>query len=378
MMTPHPARLAPPLLLLSLICGCSDEASDTTPTCGDPNVVCTIMGTGEWGFAGEGAPPQDVSLYWPIDLAFDAANRLLVLDWNNFRVRRLDHDGIVRTILGTGVESDAIVNGTPALETALHHAFSMGLDNAGNLYLAGNHAPVVIRMGTDDLVWTVAGTANVGYEGDEGPAVDASLNTPCGVAVATGGFPVYVADTANHCIRSIDAQGVIHTVAGDGQSGANGDGGPAVQARLSMPNRVRFDDATGDLYIADVGNHRIRRIDASGIITTVAGGDSAGYTGDGGPAVGAKLDSPFDARIGPDGALYIADSNNHRIRRVNSAGVISTVVGSGFEGTRLDALDSGPPGSINLRDPSAIAFDSEGNLWIADMNNSVVRRVRLQ
>jgi DNA-binding beta-propeller fold protein YncE len=340
-------------------------------------MVCTIMGTGELGYGGEGALPEDVTLYWPIDLAFDLESRLLVLDWNNFRVRRLDHDGFVRTILGTGFESKAIVNGTPALQTALHHSFSMGFDGAGSLYVAGNHVPVVIRMGTDELVWTVAGTISPGYAGDGGAAIDAQLNTPCGVAVAAGGHPLYVADTANHCIRAIDAQGVITTIAGDGQAGSTGDGGPAMQARLSSPTRVRFDDTTGDLYVADVGNHKIRRIAASGIIMTVAGGDTAGYSGDGGPAVGAMLDSALDARIGPDGLLYIADTNNHRIRRVNAAGVISTVVGSGFEGTRLDALDSELAPSVNLRRPTAIAFDSNGALFIADTYNSVVRRVRL-
>ncbi len=364
------------VLLLAPGCG-GDDDSDPIENCDSPNMVCTIMGNGEWAFAGEGATPLEVSLYWPIDLAVDSEDRLLVLDWNNFRVRRLDHDGIVRTILGTGVESEAIVNGVPALQTALHHTFSMSFDDGGRLFLAGNHVPVVIRMDTDTLVWTIAGVAQPGYEGDDGPAVDAQLNTPCGVAVAPGGSPIYVADTANHCIRSIDAQGVITTIAGDGQPGANGDGGPAAQARLSTPMRIRVDAATGDLYIADQGNHKIRKIDGTGMITTVAGGDSAGYSGDGGPAAGAKLNAPLDARVGPDGALYIADTNNHRIRRVSSAGIISTVVGSGFEGTRLDAMDSGPPASINLRGPSVVAFDALGNLYIGDTYNSVVRRVRL-
>jgi sugar lactone lactonase YvrE len=361
-----------------VLAGCAEDgASVPAPTCADPNVVCTVMGTGDWGFGGEGAPPGSVNLYWPIDLTFDSAGRLLVLDWNNFRVRRLDADGAVRTILGTGVESTDIVNGTPALQTALHHAFSMCFDGSGSLYLAGNHAPAVIRMDADELVWTVAGVASPGYSGDGGPAVDALLDTPCGVAVADGGFPVYVADTANHCIRAIDAQGIITTIAGNGQPGSTGDDGPATQAQLHSPMRVRYDSATGELLIADLGNHRVRRIDSSGTITTIAGGALAGYSGDGGAAVGALLDSPLDARRGPDGAVYIADTSNHRIRRVDGAGIISTVVGSGFEGTRLDALESGPALETNLRNPSALAFDPDGALFIADTYNSVVRRVHL-
>lgn len=365
-------------LAASLSAGCGDdETSVPAPTCDDPNMVCTVVGTGELGFAGEGEPPENVTLYWPIDLGFDSQDRLLVLDWNNFRVRRLDADGVVRTIWGTGIESVDLVNGTPALQTSLHHAFSMCVDAAGQVYMAGNHAPAVTRMDTNELVWTVAGTGGVEYAGDGGPAVDATLNTPCGVAVAASGFPVYIADSGNHCIRAIDAQGIIRTIAGSGQPGSTGDGGPALQALLNNPVRLRYDDATGDLYVSDKGNHRIRRIDASGIITTVAGGDSAGYSGDGGPAVGARLNSPLDARLGPDRALYIADTNNHRIRRVDAAGTITTVVGSGYEGTRLDARESGLRLEVNLRGPSALAFDVEGNLFIADTNNSVVRRVRL-
>ncbi len=365
-------------MLFAAGCGGEDAPPNQPATCDDANMLCTVLGTGDWGFGGEGAPPAQVVLYWPIDLAFDSQNRLLVLDWNNFRVRRLDSDGIVRTILGTGVESVDLVNGSPALQTALHHSFSMGFDGAGSLYLAGNHAPLVIRMDADALVWTVAGSANAGYAGDGGPALEASLDTPCGVAAAPGGFPIYIADTANHCIRAVDSQGVITTIAGDGQPGSGGDGGPAAQSRLSSPYRVRFDEGSGALYVADAGNHKIRRIDASGTITTVAGGASAGYSGDGAAASAALLDGPLDARKGPDGALYIADTNNDRIRRVDAAGIITTVAGSGFEGTRLDVLDSGPPLTVNLRNPAALAFDSDGVLYIADTYNSVVRRVRLQ
>ena len=376
---PRPPRFSLALVSFLLFAGCSDESPQgDAPTCADPNVLCTMMGTGDWGYAGEGELPENVALYWPIDLSFDSEGRLLVLDWNNFRVRRLDHDGHVRTILGTGVESVEIVNGSPALQTPLHHAFSMSFDESSRLYLAANHVPAVIRMDADALVWTVAGVVSPGYEGDGGPAVDALLDTPCGVAVAQGGYPIYVADTANHCIRAIDAQGIITTIAGNGLSGFAGDGGPAIGAQLHSPIRIRSDHATGNLYVTDQGNHRIRRIDPSGMITTVAGGISAGYSGDGVAAAGALLNSPFDARTGPGGALYIADTDNHRIRRIDGSGIISTVVGSGYEGTRLDALESGPVLEVNLRKPCAIAFDSEGNLFIADTYNSVVRRVRLQ
>jgi DNA-binding beta-propeller fold protein YncE len=374
-------RHLPPLSsFILLLTGCGPEKTTQVapPSCSDPNVLCTVMGTGDWGYGGEGVEPKDVTLYWPIDLAFDSEGRLLVLDWNNNRVRRLDHDGRVRTVLGTGSASIEVVNGTPALLTPLHHAFSMCFDESGRLFVAGYHTHSVIRKDADELVWTVAGVASPGYEGDGGPAVEALLNIPCGVAVAEGGYPIYVADTSNHCIRSVDAQGIISTIAGNGLPGALGDGGPATQAQLSSPIRVRSDPATGSIYVTDQGNHKIRRIDAAGIITTIAGGSSAGYSGDGSAAVGALLNLPSDARIGPDGNLYIADTNNHRIRRVDHAGGITTVVGSGYEGTRLDAQESGPALTVNLRSPSAIVFDIVGDLFIADTYNSVVRRVQLQ
>lgn len=374
------ARIAVSAALLAVLAGCGggdDSDPVPTPTCDDVDFLCTIMGTGDWGYGGEGAPPQNVVLYWPIDLLVDSQDRLIVMDWNNSRARRLDADGLVRTILGTGVESIEVVDGSPALQTSLHHAFSMGFDQAGEMYVAGFHAPTIIRVDANDLVWNVAGTADFGYEGDGGPAVDAMMNSPCGVAVAPSGAPIYVADTANHCIRKVDDQGVITTIAGNGTPGFAGDGGPAAAALLSSPIRVRIDEATGDLYVCDRDNHRVRRISAGGVITTVAGGNGAGFSGDGGPAAGSLLSLPQDARVGPDGRLYIADTNNHRIRRVDAAGNISTVAGSGYEGTRLDALDSGPARDVNLRGPSAIVFDDDGRLLIADTYNCVVRRVLL-
>ena len=363
--------IIPFVLLIWFVVGCKDEV--TTPHPGPSGTISTIMGTGLPGFTGDGDLPEATALYYPLDIAFDTENRLVVIDWNNLRLRRVDHDGRVRTILGTGQEADTfVVNGTPALETPLHHAFSLALDSSGEIFLAGNHVPLIWKIDTDMRVWVVAGNDHEGYAGDGGPALDAEMNSPSGVAVAPGGFPIYIADTANHSIRRVDADSTIHAVGGNGTAGYAGDGGPASQALFRGPFRVRLEGQTGNLLVTDTGNHCIRRIDASGKIETIAGTGTAGYTGDGGPATKARLSSPYDARMGPDGRLYIADTYNHCIRCVDATGVITTVAGNGTAGF---SGDGGPANEARLSHPFAMTFDPDGNLLIADTYNSVIRRV---
>ncbi|TPW09634.1 MAG: serine/threonine protein kinase, partial [bacterium] len=205
------------------------------------------------------------------------------------------------------------------------------------------------------------------------PAAEAQFDEPCGVAVGAAGHPIYVADTSNHRIRRIDANGRVTTIAGDGSPGYSGDGGPATAARLRHPYRLRLDRTSGDLYVCDTDNHVIRRIDTAGIIHAVAGQGTPGSSGDGGAATAARLTSPYDAVPGPDGALYIADSGNNRIRRVAPDGTITTIVGTGLRGF---GGDGGPALEAELDYPSALAFDAAGDLWIADTYNNRVRVCR--
>jgi hypothetical protein len=359
--------------LMAVGCG-GNSTAPPAANCGDPGTICTVMGNGVRAYAGEGAPPDRVSLYFPIDLIFDGSDRLVVIDWNNQRIRRLDTDGRVRTIVGTGEEDSVQVHGTPALQTSLHHSYSMAYDAAGELFIAGYHVPWVLREDAAQLVWVFAGVDTSGYAGDGGPALQAALGLPAGVAVASAGAPVYIADAENHCIRWVDASGIIHTLCGTGTPGYTGDGGLAQSATLHSPYRVRYDDATGAVYICDLGNHVVRRVDAEGNITTVAGTGVAGFSGDNGPANKAMLDNPLDARPGPDGALYIADSNANRVRRVDASGIITTVAGDGTAGY---TGDGGLAAKARLSEPTAVAFDAAGNLYIADTNNSVIRKVVL-
>jgi hypothetical protein len=336
-----------------------------------------MAGTGQSVFDGDGKPARLTSLYYPFDVSFDASGRPLIIDWNNLRLRRIAGNGIVTTIMGRDFEAPP-TEGALAIDTPLHHSSDVELDAVGNLYVAGNHSPVVFRVGsTDDRVTIVAGTEQAGYDGDGGPARAAKLTTPYGVFPdADGG--VYIADAGAHVVRYVDAAGMIRTVAGTGPSpgtragGYSGDGGPAVAAQLDGPTRLRL-DGDGNLLICDTNNHVVRKVDAAGIITTIAGTGTFGYSGDDGPAAAAQLNTPYDVRIADNGDVYIADSGNNVIRRIDHvSGVISTVVGTGTPGF---GGEEGAAGECELKFPVGIELAPDGSLWIADTFNQRVRRV---
>lgn len=344
--------------------------------CAGAGMICTMAGTGLSLFDGDGKAARHTSLYQPFDVVFDRDGNPLVLDWNNLRVRRIGGDGIVATIMGNDFEA-APVEGALAADTSLHHASDIELDSDGSLYVAGNHAPVVFRIGTDDRVRIVAGREDEsGYSGDGGPAREATLTAPFGVfPTGDGGF--YLADSAAHVVRHVDPAGIIRTVAGTGPipgtraGGYSGDGGPASAAQLNGPTRVRA-DGEGNLFICDTNNHAIRKVDPAGIITTLAGTGTAGFSGDGGPADRARLNTPYDLRLGPDGAVYVADSGNNVIRRIDPHGLITTVIGTGRAGF---TGDEGHAISCQLRFPVGLELGPDGSLWISDTFNHRVRRV---
>ncbi len=256
-----------------------------------------------------------------------------------------------------------------AISVALGEPQRVAVDTQGNVYIADTVNHRVRRVDPrSGMITLVAGTGTAGFSGDRDPAPSAELNSPAGVAVDDAGN-LYIADTGNHRVRMVDLSGVITTVAGSGEQGFSGDGDPATSAELRFPRGVAVDDA-GNLYIADFGNRRVRRV-RSGVITTVAGSGEQGFSGDGGPATTAELNGPADVAVDDAGNLYIADTGNHRVRRVRS-GVIMTVAGGGTD--RLSG-DGGPATSAELNSPASAVVDEAGNLYIADTLNNRVRAV---
>jgi trimeric autotransporter adhesin len=226
------------------------------------------------------------------------------------------------------------------------------------------------EMPVDFQIRTLAGTGQPGYTGDGGPAADAQLQSPLGVARDKTGS-LYVADTDNHVVRRISTAGEISTIAGTGTAGFSGDGGAATAAQLNAPSAVAVSPA-GDIYIADQGNHRIRRIGPAGVISTFAGTGTAGFAGDLGPAASAGLSSPAGVAVDPWRNVIVADTGNHRIRRVTSDGRIATIAGAGIAGF---VGDGGSAAQARLNAPRSLAVDSEGNIYVADTGNRRVRRI---
>ena len=281
--------------------------------------------------------------------------------------------GDIITVAGNGTAGYS-GDGGPATAAELNDPDGVAVDSAGDLFIAdtGNNVIREVVKATGDII-TVAGNGTAGYSGDGGPATAAELDSPRGVAVDAAG-DLFIADTGNNVIREVvKATGDIITVAGNGTAGYSGDGGPATAAELNGPNGVAVDSA-GDLFIADANNNVIREVvKATGDIITVAGNGTAGYSGDGGPATAAELNDPIGVAVDSAGDLFIADTDNNVIREVVKAtGDIITVAGNGTAGY---SGDDGPATAAELDDPSRVAVDSAGDLFIADTGNNVVREI---
>jgi sugar lactone lactonase YvrE len=329
-------------------------------------VITTVAGVGGTGvpaFNGDGLATS-ARLIGPLGVAVDSARNLYITD--SSRVRKVSN-GVITTIAGNG-QGNGFGDGGPATRAYLPSPSGIAIDFAGNVYISDGWE---IRRVANGMVTTVAGDGTIGYTGDGGPATKAQFNSPTGLALDSAGS-LYITDYFNNCIRRISG-GVISTVAGDGTlgfgNGFAGDNGPATRAKISNPTGVAVDSA-GNLYIADRANNRVRKV-SGGVITTVAGNGAAGFSGDSGPASGAQLRGPYDVAIDSAGSLYIADSGNHRVRKVSS-GVITTVAGNGTAGF---SGDNGPATSAQLNGPSNLAIDSDGALYIADSGNQRIRKV---
>ncbi len=338
-----------------------DGTTDTYRT----NIITTVAGNGERGDSGDGGPATQAQLNIPYGTCVDSSGNLYIADTYNHRVRKIDTNGIITTVAGReggGYDGD----GGPAIEAGLYYPEEICVDSSGNLYIIANR---IRKVDTNGIITAVAGNGEIGYSGDGGPATQALLGAPTGICVDSSGN-LYIADNYNHRIRKVDANGIITTVAGNGFSGYygySGDGGPATQARLNDPQDICV-DSSGNLYIADT--NRIRKVDTSGIITTIAGNGEYGYSGDGGPAIQAKINFSRGICVDSFGNLYISETN--RVRKIDAYGIITTVAGNGVYGY---SGDGGPAAKASIKRPIGLCTDSIGRLYIADSENSRIFKV---
>jgi trimeric autotransporter adhesin len=335
--------------------------------------ITSVAGTGAPGYAGDNGPATQALLNGPFDLTFDAAGNLYVVDTYNDRVRKVSADGTITTVAGTGQLGFSGDNGK-ATAAQLKLLGGVVVDGAGNLFIADLYNHRVRKVTPDGIITTYAGSGPVdatshlgddaqkgGFSGDNGPATDARLNAPAGLAVDARGN-LFIADYSNHRVRKVAPDGIITTVAGTGTPGFSGDSGKATDARLNGPVGLAVDSA-GNLFVTEYsGNHRVRKVDAvTGIITTVAGNGHPGSSGDNGPATAAGMDA-FDVAVDSAGNLFIADG--YRVRKVDAVtGMITTVAGNGKQ---LYAGDGGLATDTGLRGPTGLAIDAGGNLLISD------------
>jgi sugar lactone lactonase YvrE len=378
-------------------------------------IVTRVAGNSRTGYSGDGGPALSAMFNTASGLAVDAAGNVYVADLLNRRLRKVSPAGIVTTVAGTGVFGYS-GDGGPASGANLNGPSNVAVDNSGNLYIVDGAR--IRKISTAGIITTVAGNGLYGFSGDGGPATMAELS-PYGVA-ADGKGNIYISDDGNLRVRMVSPAGIITTVAGTGSYGSTGDGGPATAEQLTGASGIAIDNsgnlyfsdsspssggddcscvrkvtpagiittvsagdlyepralalnAGGDLYIADTGNYGISKVASTGTITTTAGYvGSPSYSGDGGPATGAQLNSPLGLAADAEGNVYIGDTFNNRVRAVSSAGIITTIAGNGVAAY---AGDGSPAANSELYFPVGVAADSLGNLYIADHGNGRIRKI---
>ena len=335
-------------------------------------VITTVAGTGTQGYSGDGGPATNAALSSPDSLALDSTGNLFITDYGNHRIRRIGTNGIITTVVGKGTSTYS-GDGGAATNAGVPYPVDVAVDATGNLFISGynngynNHR--IRRVGTNGIITVVAGTGTGGYSGDGGAATNAMLNFPQGLTVDAAGN-LFIAESKR--IRKVGNNGIISTVAGNGTYGYSGDGGMATNAAISSPTRLAVDDK-GNLLLADYDNYRVRRVGTNGIITTVAGNGTNGFTADGGVATNTTVPC-MGVTAGSDGSFFVADNATARIRKVDASGIISTVAGNGsqnstYAGNGCTALNA------RLNYPVAVTSDPVGNLFITDRSNLRVRLV---
>ena len=337
-----------------------------------PGIITTVVGTGERGYAGDGGPAAAALLSEPFMCAFDAAGNLYVAEAMNHCVRRVDAGtGVITTIAGTGEEGYS-GDGGPATEATFSQPYSLQVTPIGDLYVVDrlNYAIRKVAAATG-LITTVAGTGESGYGGDGGPGAQAQMREPNDCAL-DGRGGLLIADVQDQRIRRLDlTSGIITTFAGNGEKERAGDGRPAVEASI-LGARAVCTDRRGNTYICEREGNGVRLVNGNRIMSTLAGTGERGYTGDGGPALTATWGAPKAIRCDHSGNLLVVDTENHAIRRIGAVTrVVTTVAGGRLGGEG----DGGPATEAAMDRPHGCDVDSRGNIFIADSNNHRVRVV---
>lgn len=353
-----------------------DALAPIVPCDPAPGRICTLAGTGEAGLGGEGLDPRQTELYLPQDYTVGPDKLGYIVDWNNHRIRRINADGTTESVVGTGELGDA-QDGEGAYSN-LNHPTHMVIAPNGKFIIAAWHNSKLMEFDpeTSELV-TICGNGMRSFGGDGGPASMALLDLPTSTAFDSFGN-MYITDQANQRIRVVDTDGMIDTYVGNGMPGFSGDGEAANLAQIKLPGgqsappagRIAV-DKLDNLYIADSANNRIRKVDPDGVISTIAGTGDPTFGGDGGPATAASLSRPSDVEVDRDGNLYIADTDNSCVRKIDAEGIISTIAGKcgqpGYAGDGADAKDA------LLDRPYGVALDDAGNVYVSDTHNHRIR-----
>jgi sugar lactone lactonase YvrE len=338
-------------------------------------IITTAVGTGEAGFGGDGGPVQGALLNGPFDVGFDGGGNLFFSDTFNHRIRRVDAGtGLITTCAGCG-ERGYAGDGGPAAEGRFNEPYGIAVDRGGNIFIADRHNHCVRRVDTaSGVVTTLAGIQAAGYSGDGGPASLAGMVEPNGLAFDPENRWLYIADVADNRVRLVDlASETISTFAGTGEPEHSGDGGPATAAGIHGARAVKV-AADGTVYILERQGSTLRAVDPrTGIIATIAGTGARSYSGDGGPALMATFDAPKELAIDREGNLLIVDTENHAIRFLDlGTGIVVTLAGNGRKG---DEGDNGPANAASLARPHGAAVGPDGAIYIGDTENHKIRKL---
>jgi sugar lactone lactonase YvrE len=332
--------------------------------------INTIVGNGIPAYSGDGGSALLAQLDHPKGVAIDAAGNVFIADAGNNVIRKINTGGIISTFAGNGTPGYS-GDGLTATAASLNAPNGVAFDSLGNLYICDADNYCVRKVNTSGIMSTYAGTGGVtGYSGDGFAATAAEMTFPGGIALDPSGN-LFITDEYNHCVRKVNIAGIITTFAGAGGMGYTGDNGPATAANIGFPFGIAC-DGYGNVYISQTLNNRILKVNTSGIVNNLAGDGTNGFLGDGSPATAGEFDTPWGIASDGAGNVYVADNANERIRKITPADTLFTVAGNGSSGY---FGDGGLATNAKLRDPAGVAVSPDGSIYIADYNNHAVRKI---